>query len=126
MDFVSKCTQTGLLLAAWPVKVLSLAPMKMFAWIAPGKLAAIMEANMNENMKKTGMKPDASFFKFIFSLERVNKETTMKIKDLWKESKEGNPALDSKLYNLETGEWVSLLSFAKPNRALVLNFGSCS
>ena len=51
MDFLSKCTRTGLLLAAWPVKVLSLAPMKMFAWIAPGKLAAIMEANMNENMK---------------------------------------------------------------------------
>ena len=39
---------------------------------------------------------------------------------------QGNPALDSKLYNLETGEWVNLLSYAKPNRALVLNFGSCS
>jgi hypothetical protein len=126
MDFTSKCARSGLALATVPVQLLALGPMKLVAWIAPDAMAKFMESRMPDNLKKSGMKADDSFLKFMLSFDLAFHIASTKLRDIWKNTGEGKLALDSKLYNLDTGEWVSLLSFAKPNRPLVLNFGSCS
>ena len=58
--------------------------------------------------------PDKGLMKFLTSTDVIHVMFKMKINDTWKTSIEGSKALDAKVYNLETGDWLNLLSYAKP------------
>ena len=67
---------------------------------------------MKENRKEE-TSPTKAGLKFLTSTDFIHMMFKMKMNDTWKASIRGNKALDAKLYNLETGDWLSLLSYAK-------------
>lgn len=128
MDFTAKCIKSGFQIAAIPVKVAALLPLKAAAWLAPDFLLYLINRILiTENMDNSpNPKDKEGVLKFITSSDFIFMSYKMQMTDIWKKSIKGSIALDANVYDLATSEWVNLLSLAKPGRPMVLNFGSCT
>jgi len=63
---------------------------------------------------------------FMFSLDRIRNQYTVKIRDVLKDAQVGKEAPNPALIDLVTKTKTYLLSHEKAGRPLVVNFGSCT